>query len=396
MVANQPDEGMYVVGSRRERLIDRRKTVGLSQERLAEVVGVETSTVARWERGETDPQPVYRPRLAEALKLTPEAVEALLADTLGVPEDVPADTPSARIHSKPPTDVAAEELRERLLNAAAVDKDTLALLAAQAEHIRDIDRHLGARAAQAQMNGHLAALGHLRGFGISPNQREPLACLYADAATLAGWQCVDLGELDQAWRHYEAAKDAAREGNPPAALVHAMAEQAYVLVEAGEPVSALQLAEHARSLAGTAVPPLLLAWLEAVVGELHAATGDDTSSRRAFDSAERLLPDDLRDPKLPYVILSDVHLARWRGNARATLGDPLATDDLRQAVYGIDASFTRARAGLHVDLAAALLAARLHCEALAEVGQAKTLASRVGSARQRRRIRHLESRLHAA
>lgn len=281
MVANKPDEGMHVVGRKRQRLADRRKTVGLSQERLAEAVGVETSTVARWERGETDPLPVYRPRLAEALRVSPEALEALLADTLGMPEEVPTAPPSAGTNGKPPTDVAAEELRERLVNAAAVDKDTLALLAAQAEHIREVDRRLGARAAQAQMKGHLAALGQLRGFGISPNQREPLARLYADAATLAGWQCVDLGELDQAWRHYEAAKDAAREGSPPAALVHAMAEQAYVLVEAGEPVIALQLAEHACSVAGSAVPPLLLVWLEAVIGELHAAVGDDTACRRA-------------------------------------------------------------------------------------------------------------------
>jgi transcriptional regulator with XRE-family HTH domain len=53
--------------------------MGLSQERLAEAVGVDTSTVARWERGETEPQAVHRPRLAEALKVTVETLGELLA-----------------------------------------------------------------------------------------------------------------------------------------------------------------------------------------------------------------------------------------------------------------------------------------------------------------------------
>jgi transcriptional regulator with XRE-family HTH domain len=52
--------------------------MGLSQERLAEAVGVDTSTVARWERGETEPQAVHRPRLAEALKVSVETVGELL------------------------------------------------------------------------------------------------------------------------------------------------------------------------------------------------------------------------------------------------------------------------------------------------------------------------------
>jgi DNA-binding XRE family transcriptional regulator len=38
---------------KRHRLISTRKAAGFSQERLAEKVGVERSTVMRWERGET-------------------------------------------------------------------------------------------------------------------------------------------------------------------------------------------------------------------------------------------------------------------------------------------------------------------------------------------------------
>lgn len=382
------------VSRRRHRLAQRRRAVGLSQEGLAEKLGIERTTVARWERGETEPQPWWRPKLAEALQLPVEDVDELLADTPESVDGEPERTPAASLVDGFADD-HLEELRMRLLNAAAVDGTTIALLATQADHIREIDRSLGARVAKPQLHGYLDAIKELRSFGISPNQREPLARLYADAATLAGWQCLDLGEPDRAWLYYEAAKDAAREADHSGALAHALAEQAYVLVELGELASALHLADHARSIAGTAVPTLLRCWLEAVVGELHAAMGEETDTRRAFDAAERLLQADLHDPELPYVILSDVHLARWRGNARARLGDAAATDDLRHAAYGMDASFTRARAGLHVDLASALVAGGRQGEAKAELRQAKTLAARVGSARQRRRVRRLESALAA-
>jgi hypothetical protein len=91
-----------------------------------------------------------------------------------------------------------------------------------------------------------------------------------------------------------------------------------------------------------------------------------------------------------------VHLARWRGNAFARLGDVAAIEELRKALVGLDSSFTRAKAGLHVDLAYSLVAAGQRAEAAVELREARTLAVRVGSARQRRRVRHLESVLAAA
>src|SRR5262249_9126739 len=65
---------------RRHSLAARRKAVGLSQENLAHIVGVDRSTVVRWERADTEPQPWHRPKLAEALKVSVEELAQLLAE----------------------------------------------------------------------------------------------------------------------------------------------------------------------------------------------------------------------------------------------------------------------------------------------------------------------------
>lgn len=63
---------------RRRRLATARQAAGHSQESLAERMGVERSTIQRWESGETMPRAWYRPRLAAALSVTGEQLDALL------------------------------------------------------------------------------------------------------------------------------------------------------------------------------------------------------------------------------------------------------------------------------------------------------------------------------
>ncbi|WP_327022533.1 helix-turn-helix transcriptional regulator [Micromonospora sp. NBC_01739] len=65
---------------KRHRLCQRRKALGYSQERLAEALGVERSTVVRWENAETDPQPWHRARIASALGVTLEQLDDMLID----------------------------------------------------------------------------------------------------------------------------------------------------------------------------------------------------------------------------------------------------------------------------------------------------------------------------
>lgn len=69
------------MAAKRHRLVQRRKTLGFTQEGLAEQLGVDRTTVRRWESGETEtgPQPWLRLKLARCLQVSAEQLDELLS-----------------------------------------------------------------------------------------------------------------------------------------------------------------------------------------------------------------------------------------------------------------------------------------------------------------------------
>src|SRR5262249_20199349 len=79
--------------TRRTALAAARKAAGLTQEALAARVGVERTTVYRWESGETTPMPMLRPGLAQLLRLYSDRLSTLIEEP--VDQTVPADVTTA-------------------------------------------------------------------------------------------------------------------------------------------------------------------------------------------------------------------------------------------------------------------------------------------------------------
>jgi transcriptional regulator with XRE-family HTH domain len=75
------------MAAKRHRLAQRRKALGYTQEQLAERLGVDITTVRRWESGETSngPQPWLRPKLARHLQVSTDQLEELLSDDVATP-----------------------------------------------------------------------------------------------------------------------------------------------------------------------------------------------------------------------------------------------------------------------------------------------------------------------
>ncbi|MEU7051274.1 XRE family transcriptional regulator [Streptomyces eurythermus] len=288
-----------------------------------------------------------------------------------------------------------EDLLSRIDSASSVSASMVKAFNDQTELLRTMDRERGAASLLDQMTGHLAALEEALNFAVLPTARRPVALALAGASTLAAWQAIDSGAVERAWRHYELAKRAARDAEAPMYLAHAMAEQAYVLCDAGRPALGVDLVRDAQRTLGQAGSPRLRAWLHAAEAELCAHAGMTDDSRRALDAAMEVIPlgPEDRDPDMLSIFLNGAHLTRWRGNVLALLGEDEAVTSLYEALEVMDPTFVRARAGLHADLAQAHLARAEYDDAHTHLRQARLLANRTGSVRQRRRVDLLSERL---
>lgn len=288
-----------------------------------------------------------------------------------------------------------DELLSRIDAAGSVGESMVKAFNDQTELLRTMDRQRGAAGLVDQMTGHLAALENALNFAVLPSTRRPVALALAGASTLAAWQAIDSGAVERAWRHYELAKRAARDAEAPMYLAHAMAEQAYVLCEAGRPALGVELVRDAQRTVGQAASARLRAWLYAAEAEMCAYAGMSDGARRALDAALAAIPPgpEDRDPDMLSIFLNGTHLARWHGNVLALLGDGDAVLRLYGALEDMDPSFVRARAGLHTDLAQAHLTRAEYDDAQTHLRQARLLASRTGSVRQRRRVDMLSARL---
>jgi hypothetical protein len=286
---------------------------------------------------------------------------------------------------------SAEELRQLLHASRRVDPAVIELLHTQLDAIRRLDRQLGAVVAYEEVKTKIAQVKRLLSYSVSPDVRARLAAVLSELCTLAGWQALDLRYATESWQHYEHGKVAAAESGLKPYEAHTAAEQAFVLLDIGQPADAAALIAHARASATKHSPQLLRCWLAAAHGEALAANRQRSQSLREFDTAGAMLPTDSTNPDGPYVALDPTHLARWRGHALARFGDAEAVDVLTNALDRLDSSFTRAETALRVDLASALAAIGERETALAHATIANQLAAEIGSARQHRRIRTLQA-----
>jgi tetratricopeptide (TPR) repeat protein/transcriptional regulator with XRE-family HTH domain len=92
-----PEDATTDRAAKRHRLAQRRKALGLTQEALARILDVERSTVARWERGQTEPLPWIWPKLAKTLQVSADRLQDLLAGRPAspAPAPVPHQLPAA-------------------------------------------------------------------------------------------------------------------------------------------------------------------------------------------------------------------------------------------------------------------------------------------------------------
>jgi transcriptional regulator with XRE-family HTH domain len=301
----------------RARLARRRKVLGFSQERLAESVAVDRSTIARWERGETEPHPAQRPGLARALRVTVAELDDLLSDANeAVPPAAnqnPLDTEWTidgllQLARRLDGDSADEPLTGAQLTTLAqgwqiADPAPLGALRGEGRVDEGVSRSFGDLARALYMGQNLLACGAeqtlalteplvsfairlMRQGSFTPDSRTELYRHLSGLARVAGWASFNRGSPAMAQRHYAVALRAAhlaRDREQGAFIISGMAFQASSMAQHHE---ALALIEGARRGGSGALGAPMLTLLTTWEARAHAFTHDKHEFERALTRAE--------------------------------------------------------------------------------------------------------------
>jgi transcriptional regulator with XRE-family HTH domain len=259
------------MSAKRQRLAARRKAVGLSQEQLAERLGIDRSTVARWESGETAPQPWIRPRLARALQLSLGQLDHLLAGAGLAGTD------------------AAERMSYALTHPGSADIVTIAHLRSQVQHLDEQYVCVPSSSLLAHAGQCLGQVRFLAAHAVSGRVRRELYAVEAEAAILMGqlvWDASQRRDHASARLYLDQAIDAAHQVRDPAAEGLALLRKAMIaLYGERDPREGLALAELTAQTTGK-VSDVLTGLAILHCAEAHAMLGDLASCEDALAAAE--------------------------------------------------------------------------------------------------------------
>jgi len=257
------------VPAKRHRFAARRKAAGFSQEQLAERLSIDRSTVARWESGETEPQPWIRPRLARALRVSLDQLDHLLAGS-----DLTE---------------AAERMNYALTHPGSADLVTVADLGNQVQHLDEQYVHVPSSSLLARTGQCLGQVRFLAVHVVSARVRRELHGVEAEAAILMGqlvWDASQRRDHASARLYLDQAIDAARQVRDPAAEGLALLRKAMIaLYGERNPREGLALAEQTAETTSQVSDVLTgLAILHAA--EAHAMLGELAQCEEALANAD--------------------------------------------------------------------------------------------------------------
>jgi transcriptional regulator with XRE-family HTH domain len=269
------------MAAKRVRLAARRRTQGFSQESLAERLGVDRSTVVRWERGETQPQPYIRPKLAETLAVAPGDLTALL-DT----------DPKSTLD---PCSLGSEDWdRERVVRAVEdprrVDREVVRYLE------RAID--VTSRAPRTMLPTELIAAAtpthdlvrRLR--REAPAEvREPLLGLASRCEQFIGRMYYEAGDLAQALSWSDRALASAHQAGDEQLVAYTLMRRASLVGAEGDHAQVIDLARAGRA-AAPGLPAHLMSLSLRHEAQGYAQAGELSECLRALEASAEFLDRD--------------------------------------------------------------------------------------------------------
>ncbi|MGI5469893.1 helix-turn-helix transcriptional regulator [Streptomyces sp. CA-132043] len=353
-------------------LAERRKALGYSQEQFAHELGVDRTTVGRWERGETLPQPPLRPNLAEVLQVDLAELNALMTPAQDALQESSGPPPSDH-HGPGELD---DMIRREFLRAIAVTGALAALPVDDAAALADgVQR--GSSTDFRRMNEHLwqvYQLARTKGT-VYPIVRDQLTALNkrltsrsnaearqlcsaaGDLFQLAGELAFDGNRYTDAAASYTLAASASKDAGSFDLWACALVRHAYVDVYERRYKAATDVLSAAEKIAKRGDSSLSTRhWVASVQAEAYAGLGHLTDCERALDEAERV--QDLGAPghnggwlRFDGSRLAEERGARYVQLGRLDLAEKALKAALKQGALAEGQSFRR-RGAVLTDLAA--------------------------------------------
>lgn len=290
--------------TRRGHLIKRRKALGLTQESLARELGVERTTVARWETGATTPGLWAHRRLAEVLQIPIGALADLLASGPAVP---------ALLREALPDEEERAEARRLLSHAAEVSLDPESALenswgeptdnlrapaprrigAADVEHVltltasmREIDYAHGGGACRDAVAAQARWAEQLLDADCSAEVRIQLLTALSDLHNLTGWSSFDVGMYSTARRHFARAIEQAREAEDDSLTANVLYRMGRLHLHRGLHREALRFFQLGQVFARSTGCGITASMLSANEAWAYAHLDDEAQMIRSLQSAQ--------------------------------------------------------------------------------------------------------------
>ncbi len=256
----------------------RRKARGLSQKAPGHAVGVDRTTIFRWESGDTEPQPAVRPRLAEVLGISLGELSRLIDRE---------DMPQGAVWLTPENVRQTEKGRRK----KPVDDDYLDFVRDRIAHLVEMDLSFGG------------------------DQSSALAV----QALVTGWLLYDAAKHGAARDVNRQALRMSRTAGDHAMELLVMQNMAMHAAHLGRPVEALTLARQV--LESNRLPPRLEALFRTREARALAQGGDISGALDSFAKARSLYLEGVCDGE-PYWFwwINDQEILWHEGMIYADLG----------------------------------------------------------------------------
>jgi tetratricopeptide (TPR) repeat protein len=374
---------------------------------LADTLDVDRVTIGRWERGETDPQPHFRPRLAKALNLSLAELDAVLWTEIEQASPVQPEEMSLGTLS----DAGAQDdmIRREFLRLVSLSGALVAFPQGEGAGLEDSEDLAEARlmtsdlwqvfsraktkqAVYPLVREQISDLNESLGRSHREATHRDLCQQTADLFQLAGEIFFDGNRYTDAAQCYALAASASKEAGNSDLWAASLTRHSFIGLYERQFADAVPMLDAAGRLARHGDSQLSTRyWVSAVQAQVYAGLGEFDACKRALDQAEEV--QGLSDP-CPggWLRFDGSRLPEERGSCYVALGRlDLAEEALNKA---LSPKLSLRRQGSVLTDLAAIGAGRRDVDRLLSYGsRALELARKTNSGYVERKLKGLQGQL---